>query len=96
MLDSELVVYGLHSRPGSEDDTIHIAPRAVRSVSFSAGEPGAYYYWGTTTHSLDRPGRAAGEAAPVKLSHSASMKVRWCGVLMAPVLGGRTAAEELR
>jgi manganese oxidase len=38
-LDSVLVVYGLHSRPGSEDDTIHIAPRAVRSVSFTAGQP---------------------------------------------------------
>jgi FtsP/CotA-like multicopper oxidase with cupredoxin domain len=44
-----LVVYGLHSRPGSPRDTIQIAPGAVRDVRFSAGEPGTYFYWGSTT-----------------------------------------------
>jgi FtsP/CotA-like multicopper oxidase with cupredoxin domain len=44
-----LVVYGLHTRPGSPHDTIQIAPGAVRDVQFSAGEPGTYFYWGSTT-----------------------------------------------
>jgi manganese oxidase len=44
-----LVVYGLHERPGSPHDTIQIAPGAVREVRFTAGEPGTYFYWGSTT-----------------------------------------------
>lgn len=48
-LDSTLVVYGLHARPGSVDDTVQVAPRAVREVRFTAGAPGTYYYWGSTT-----------------------------------------------
>jgi FtsP/CotA-like multicopper oxidase with cupredoxin domain len=48
--DSTLVVYGLHARPGSPADTIQVAPGGVREVSFTAGEPGTYFYWGTTTH----------------------------------------------
>jgi manganese oxidase len=48
--DSVLVVYGLHTRPGSESDTIQVAPGATRDVSFIAGAPGTYFYWGTTTH----------------------------------------------
>jgi len=48
--DSVLVVYGLHTRPGAETDTIQIAPGRTRDVSFVAGAPGTYFYWGTTTH----------------------------------------------
>lgn len=48
-LNETLVVYGLHARPGGETDTIHIAANGMRTVSFEAGEPGTYYYWGTTT-----------------------------------------------
>ncbi len=44
-----LVVYGLHTRPGSPHDTIQVAPGAVREVRFSAGQPGTYFYWGSTT-----------------------------------------------
>ncbi len=47
--DSVLVLYGLHTRPGTTGDTIQIAPGATRSVSFLAGEPGTYFYWGSTT-----------------------------------------------
>jgi FtsP/CotA-like multicopper oxidase with cupredoxin domain len=47
--DSVLVLYGLHTRPGTTKDTIQIAPGATRSVSFLAGEPGTYFYWGSTT-----------------------------------------------
>jgi FtsP/CotA-like multicopper oxidase with cupredoxin domain len=48
--DSALVVYGLHTRPGTTSDSIEIAPGGTREVSFDAGEPGTYFYWGTTTH----------------------------------------------
>ena len=49
-LRDSLVVYGLHTRPGTEDDTIHVQPGATRDVSFEAGDPGTYFYWATTTH----------------------------------------------
>ena len=48
-LDSTLILYGLHARPGANDDTVQVGPRSEREVSFSAGAPGTYYYWGTTT-----------------------------------------------
>ena len=48
--DSTLIVYGLHSRPGALDDSIHIAAGATRQVTFDAGAPGTYFYWATTTH----------------------------------------------
>ena len=44
-----LVVYGLHARPGSPGDTVQIAPGAVRDVRFTAGEPGTYFYWASTS-----------------------------------------------
>ena len=44
-----LVVYGLHIRPGSPTDTIQVKPGAARVVQFAAGEPGTYFYWGSTT-----------------------------------------------
>lgn len=47
--DSVLVVYGLHTRPGTTKDTIQILPGTTRTVSFLAGEPGTYFYWGSTT-----------------------------------------------
>ncbi len=47
--DSTLVLYGLHARPGSADDTIQVAPGKSRTVRFQAGEAGTYFYWGTTT-----------------------------------------------
>lgn len=43
-----LVVHGLHRRPGSEADTIQVAPGATREVRFKAGVPGTYFYWATT------------------------------------------------
>ncbi len=47
--DSTLVVYGLATRPSTLDDTIQVAPGATRERSFVAGEPGTYFYWGSTT-----------------------------------------------
>lgn len=46
--DSTLVVHGL--RAGTvATDTVQIAPGAVREVTFRAGSPGTYLYWGTVT-----------------------------------------------
>jgi FtsP/CotA-like multicopper oxidase with cupredoxin domain len=49
LADSTLVVYGLHTHPGDTGDTIQVAPGATRDISFAAGEPGTYFYWGRTT-----------------------------------------------
>jgi manganese oxidase len=56
--DSTLVVYGLHSRPSSLDDTIQVRAGAEREVVFEAGAPGTYFYWATTMHKgvADRDG----------------------------------------
>ena len=48
-LDSSLVLYGLHARPGSPGDTVQVAPRSEREIRFTAGSAGTYYYWGSTT-----------------------------------------------
>jgi manganese oxidase len=48
-LPDPLVVYGLHTRPGSPEDTVHVAVGATREVRFDAGAPGTYFYWGSTT-----------------------------------------------
>lgn len=48
-LDSILIVHGLQSRPAADDDTIQVSPGAGRTVSFTAGDPGTYYYWGATS-----------------------------------------------
>jgi FtsP/CotA-like multicopper oxidase with cupredoxin domain len=46
--DSTLVVYGLRAGT-AEDDTIHVRPGAERAVTFRAGSPGTFLYWGTTS-----------------------------------------------
>ena len=47
--DSTLVVYGLGTRPSGPTDTLQIAPGATGERTFLAGEPGTYFYWGSTT-----------------------------------------------
>ena len=42
-----VVMHGMHSRPGKTDDVIDIPAGETWHASFSAGEPGAYYYWAT-------------------------------------------------
>ena len=44
-------VHGLHERPGNEKDAFILQPGATQDVRFKAGEPGAYYYWASTTDS---------------------------------------------
>jgi FtsP/CotA-like multicopper oxidase with cupredoxin domain len=47
--DSTLILVGLSTRPGRLADSIHVPAGARRQVSFLAGAPGTYFYWGTTT-----------------------------------------------
>jgi manganese oxidase len=46
--DSTLVVHGLRAGTAA-DDTLRVAPGARREITFVAGEPGTYLYWGTST-----------------------------------------------
>jgi FtsP/CotA-like multicopper oxidase with cupredoxin domain len=46
-----VTVHGLHERPGSTEDALILQSGAPQDVRFKAGEPGAYYYWGSTTGS---------------------------------------------
>lgn len=48
-LATPLVIHGLHTRPGAATDSVVLAPRASRRLRFSAGAPGTYFYWGSTT-----------------------------------------------
>jgi len=49
LTDSTLVLHGLLTRPGLADDTLQVAPGATRELRFTAGRPGTYFYWGTTS-----------------------------------------------
>jgi manganese oxidase len=48
-LADTLVAYGLHTRPGTGAEHVVVAPGATAAVTFDAGAPGTYYYWGNTT-----------------------------------------------
>jgi FtsP/CotA-like multicopper oxidase with cupredoxin domain len=43
-LTKPVIIHGLHTRPGTPDDTVHIAVGAERELRFAAGAPGTYYY----------------------------------------------------
>ena len=47
LVDSVLVVYGLHARPGRDDDTVQVVPGGTRQISFRLDSPGTYFYWAT-------------------------------------------------
>jgi FtsP/CotA-like multicopper oxidase with cupredoxin domain len=46
--DSQVVVHGLQSRPIGSDEPLVIPAGATREVTFRAGAPGTYFYWGTS------------------------------------------------
>ncbi len=46
--DLEVSVHGLHTRPANADDVMKIPAGATREVTFKAGAPGTYFYWGAT------------------------------------------------
>ena len=47
LIARDVLVHGMHTRPGKNDDTFDVPSGATREVTFSAGAPGAYYYWAT-------------------------------------------------
>jgi FtsP/CotA-like multicopper oxidase with cupredoxin domain len=49
-LDAELIVHGLHARPAANDDVLRIPAGATREATFESGQPGTYYYWGTSAN----------------------------------------------
>ena len=46
-LDQALTLHGLHSRPGDAKDVLVVPSGERREVSFLAGAPGTYFYWGS-------------------------------------------------
>jgi manganese oxidase len=58
-LDSAIVVRGLRAGTAAPD-TLYLAPGAVREVSYTAGQPGTFLYWGSTGESIEeRTGRSS-------------------------------------
>jgi manganese oxidase len=47
LIARDVLIHGMHTRPGKNDDTFEVAGGATRDVTFSACAPGAYYYWAT-------------------------------------------------
>ena len=47
LIPRDVVIHGMHTRPGKNDDTFEVPLGATREVRFSSGAPGAYYYWAT-------------------------------------------------
>ncbi len=47
LIPAAVVMHGMHSRPGKEDDVFEVPAGGTVDVVFRAGEPGAYYYWAT-------------------------------------------------
>jgi len=55
-------IYGLHSHPEDSNESLQLPPGETRQLEFTAGEPGTYLYWATTSdHSLTQ--RAGPESA---------------------------------
>jgi FtsP/CotA-like multicopper oxidase with cupredoxin domain len=47
-------VYGFRSHPAATNEPLSLAPGEQRELLFSAGDPGTYLYWATTSnHSID-------------------------------------------
>ena len=46
-----LAIHGLYTRPGKTGNPTLIPPGETREVTFSAGSPGTYFYWGATDKS---------------------------------------------
>ena len=50
-LTDTLRVHGLHAHPATEAMPLRVAPGETGEVSFDAGAPGTYFYWGATSDS---------------------------------------------
>ena len=61
-LAGALVIHGLTAhRPETSGDTVVVAGGATRELSFTAGAPGTYYYWGTDAPRPDTSSSANSE-----------------------------------
>ena len=47
LIARNVLIHGMHTRPGKNSDTLEVAAGATRDMTFSAGAAGAYYYWAT-------------------------------------------------
>lgn len=47
LIARDVLIHGLHSRPGKDDDTFKVTSGATGETTFSTGAAGAYYYWAT-------------------------------------------------
>jgi FtsP/CotA-like multicopper oxidase with cupredoxin domain len=56
-LETKMVLHGFHGHPGDSTDTIELAPGERREVEFEAGQPGTYYYWGSSMPGAPLNGR---------------------------------------
>ena len=63
--DSTLVLHGFVSHPAARDDTTQVKAGTQRTVTFAAGSPGTYLYWGTTTGAPSPDKRELGRDAPL-------------------------------
>jgi len=45
LIGRNVLIHGMHSRPGKNDDTLEVTSGAIRDLTFPTGAPGAYYYW---------------------------------------------------
>ena len=42
-------IHGLRQHPAKSDDAMELAPGETKEARFTAGEPGSYFYWGSTS-----------------------------------------------
>ena len=47
LIARDVLIHGMHIRPGKNADTVKVAAGETRDLAFPAGAPGAYYYWAT-------------------------------------------------
>jgi len=47
LISRNVLIHGMHSHPGKNEDTFEVPSGATRDLAFSTGAPGAYYYWAT-------------------------------------------------
>jgi FtsP/CotA-like multicopper oxidase with cupredoxin domain len=47
LIARDVLIHGMHSHPGKNDDTFEVTRGATRETTFSTGAAGAYYYWAT-------------------------------------------------
>ncbi len=92
-LDEQVVVHGLHTRPGR--DSLRLGPREAKDVRVLAGQPGTYYYWASTEgHSFgEREGRDSQLGGAFIIDHAGSAASDRIFVIGGWFADGDTAAR---